>query len=47
VIAIQVSPHGLAWLFLTIPRPWFCWSLSNPMQAVTVAYYRVFEVGIR
>jgi uncharacterized membrane protein YccC len=47
VIAMQVSPHGLAWLFLTITSTMVLLEgLSNPMQAVTVAYYRVFEVGI-
>ena len=48
VIAMQVSPHGLAWLFLTITSTMVLLEgLSNPLQAVTVAYYRVFEVGDR
>lgn len=47
VIAMQVSPHGLAWLFLAITSIMVLLaSLGNPEQAVTVAYYRVFEVGI-
>ena len=47
VIAMQVSPHGLAWLFLTITSTMVLLEgLSNPEQAVTVVYYRLFEVGI-
>src|SRR5262245_52804109 len=47
VIAMQVSPHGLAWLFLSITTIMVLLSsLSDPLQAVTVAYYRLFEVGV-
>lgn len=47
VIAMQVSPHGLAWLFLSITSIMVLLSgLTDPLQAVTVAYYRLFEVGI-
>lgn len=47
VIAMQVSPHGLAWLFLTITSTMVLLDgLSNPEQSVTTAYYRLFEVGI-
>jgi uncharacterized membrane protein YccC len=47
VMAMQVSPHGLAWLFLSITTIMVLLSsLSDPLQAVTVAYYRLFEVGI-
>ena len=47
VIAMQVSPHGLAWLFLCITSILVLLeSLTNPLQAASVAYYRMFEVGI-
>ena len=47
VIAMQVSPHGLAWLFLCITSILVLLeSLTNPLQAASVAYYRLFEVGI-
>jgi uncharacterized membrane protein YccC len=47
VIAMQVSPHGLAWLFLSITTIMVLLSsLGDPLQTVTVAYYRLFEVGI-
>ena len=47
VIAMQVSPHGLAWLFLTITSSMvLLMSLNDPLQAASVAYYRVFEVAI-
>jgi uncharacterized membrane protein YccC len=47
VIAMQVSPHGLAWLFLCITSILVLLeSLTNPLQAASVAYYRTFEVGI-
>jgi uncharacterized membrane protein YccC len=47
VIAMQVSPHGLAWLFLTITSSLvLLMSLDNPQKAVDVAYYRTFEVAI-
>jgi uncharacterized membrane protein YccC len=47
VIAMQVSPHGLAWLFLTITSTLvLLMSLDNPQKAVDVAFYRTFEVAI-
>jgi uncharacterized membrane protein YccC len=47
VIAMQVSPHGLAWLFLTITSSMvLLMSLNDPTQALNVAFYRVFEVAI-
>jgi uncharacterized membrane protein YccC len=47
VIAMQVSPHGLAWLFLTITSSLvLLMSLTEPTQAVDIAFYRVFEVAI-
>jgi uncharacterized membrane protein YccC len=47
VIAMQVSPHGLAWLFLSITSTMvLLMSLDDPLQAVTVAYFRTFEVAI-
>jgi len=47
VMAMQVSPHGLAWLFLSITSSMvLLTSLDNPLQALTVAFYRTFEVAI-
>jgi uncharacterized membrane protein YccC len=47
VIAMQVSPHGLAWLFLTITSSLvLLTSLDNPTQAFNIAFYRMFEVAI-
>lgn len=47
VIAMQVSPHGLAWLFLSITSIMVLLNgLNDPLQSVTTAYYRLFEVGI-
>lgn len=47
VIAMQVSPHGLAWLFFTITSTMvLLMSLENPEQAVHVAFYRTYEVAI-
>ncbi len=47
VIAMQVSPHGLAWLFLTITSSMvLLMSLNDPTQALNVAFYRMFEVAI-
>ncbi|MEA2849946.1 MAG: hypothetical protein QOG78_5227, partial [Rhodospirillaceae bacterium] len=47
VIAMQVSPHGLAWLFLTITSSMvLLYSLNDPLQALDVAFYRTFEVAI-
>jgi uncharacterized membrane protein YccC len=47
VIAMQVSPHGLAWLFLCITSILVLLeSFNNPLQAASIAYYRLFEVGV-
>ncbi|MBV8186779.1 MAG: FUSC family protein [Alphaproteobacteria bacterium] len=47
VIAMQVSPHGLAWLFLSITSTMVLLSnLADPLQAVDTAYFRTFEVAI-
>src|SRR6185295_13289931 len=47
VIAMQVSPHGLAWLFLSITSILVLLeAIANPLQAASIAYYRTFEVGI-
>ena len=47
VIAMQVSPHGLAWMFLSITSILVLLeALANPLQAASVAYYRLFEVGV-
>ncbi len=47
VMAMQVSPHGLAWLFLTITSSLvLLMSLIDPTLALHVAFYRTFEVAI-
>lgn len=47
VIAMQVSPHGLAWLFMTITSSLvLLTSLNDPVQAYSIAFYRVFDVAI-
>jgi uncharacterized membrane protein YccC len=47
VIAMQVSPHGLAWMFLCITSILVLLeALNNPLQAASIAYYRMFEVGV-
>lgn len=47
VIAMQVSPHGLAWLFMSITTSMvLLMSLDDPLQAMEVAVYRVMEVGV-
>jgi len=47
VIAMQVSPHGLAWMFLSITSILVLLeAIANPLQAASIAYYRTFEVGI-
>jgi uncharacterized membrane protein YccC len=47
VIAMQVSPHGLAWLFMTITASMvLLMGLENPLQAAEIAYYRCFEVAV-
>jgi uncharacterized membrane protein YccC len=47
VIAMQVSPHGLAWLFLAITSIMvLLMGLNDPTQVVETAYYRVFDVAI-
>lgn len=47
VIAMQVSPHGLAWLFLSITSSLvLLMSLDDPQQAYRVACYRTLEVAV-
>jgi len=47
VVAMQVSPHGLAWMFLSITSILVLLeAIDNPLQAASIAYYRMFEVGI-
>lgn len=47
VIAMQVSPHGLAWLFATITSILVLLEgMNNPLQVPFIAFYRIFEVGI-
>ena len=47
VVAMQVSPHGLAWLFLTITSCLvLLMSLNNPEQAFQVACNRMLEVAV-
>jgi len=47
VVAMQVSPHGLAWLFLTITSSLVLLSsLDQPQQAYSVACYRTLEVAV-
>jgi uncharacterized membrane protein YccC len=47
VVAMQVSPHGLAWLFLSITSSLVLLSsLADPLQAAEIAFYRTFEVAI-
>lgn len=47
VTAMQVSPHGLAWLFLTITSILvLLMSLNNPTQAFEIACNRTVEVGV-
>lgn len=46
VIAMQVSPHGLAWLFMSITSSMvLLMSLNNPMQAFEIACDRVMDVA--
>lgn len=47
VLAMQVSPHGLAWLFLTITSILvLLMSLNDPQLAFEIACNRVLEVGV-
>lgn len=47
VTAMQVSPHGLAWLFLTITSCLvLLMSLTTPEQTFAVACNRTLEVGV-
>jgi uncharacterized membrane protein YccC len=47
VVAMQVSPHGLAWMFLSVTTILVLLeSIGNPLLAASIAYYRTFEVGI-
>lgn len=46
VIALQVSPHGLAWLFMTITSSMvLLMSLNDPTQAFEIACNRVMDVA--
>ena len=47
VLAMQVSPHGLAWLFLTITAILvLLMSLNDPQLAFEIACNRVMEVAV-
>lgn len=47
VVAMQVSPHGLAWLFGMITSILVLLEgLNDPLKVPYIAFYRVFEVGI-
>lgn len=47
VIAMQVSPHGLAWMFMSITSSLVLLSsLNDPMQAFQLAVYRVIDVAV-
>jgi uncharacterized membrane protein YccC len=47
VVAMQVSPHGLAWLFGTITSILVLLEgLNDPLKVPYIAFYRIFEVGI-
>ena len=47
VIAMQISPHGLAWLFLCITSILVLLeSLENPLMSASIAYFRLYEVGV-
>jgi uncharacterized membrane protein YccC len=47
VIAMQVSPHGLAWLFMSITSSLVLLSnLNDPTQAFQLAVYRVIDVAV-
>jgi len=47
VVAMQVSPHGLAWLFCAITAILVLLEgLNDPLRVPYIAFYRVFEVGI-
>lgn len=47
VVGMQVSPHGLAWMFLSITTILVLLeAIANPLQAASIAYYRTFEVGV-
>ena len=47
VVAMQVSPHGLAWLFLSITSSLvLLMSLNDPTQVFNVACNRTLEVAV-
>lgn len=47
VIAMQVSPHGLAWLFMAITSSLvLLMSLNDPTQAFEIACYRTLDVAV-
>lgn len=47
VIAMQVSPHGLSWLFFAITAIMaLLGGLNDPMQVVPTVFFRTFDVAI-
>jgi uncharacterized membrane protein YccC len=47
VVAMQVSPHGLAWLFVSITFSLVLLSsLNDPQKAFELGCYRTLEVGV-
>lgn len=47
VAAVQVSPHGLAWLFMAITSSLvLLMSLNDPTQAFEIACYRTLDVAV-
>lgn len=47
VIAMQVSPHGLAWMFMSITSSLVLLSsLNDPTLAFQIAVYRVIDVAV-
>ncbi len=47
VVAVQVSPHGLAWLFMSITSSLvLLMSLNDPTQAFEIACYRTLDVAV-
>jgi uncharacterized membrane protein YccC len=47
VMAVQVSPHGLAWLFMAITSSLvLLMSLNDPTQAFEIACYRTLDVAV-
>ncbi len=47
VVGMQVSPHGLAWLFMAITATLvLLMSLDDPTKALGIACYRTFDVAV-